>query len=215
LSAITNTQLLLNMTNGAIFDNAMMNDLETVGNAQISTSVVKYGTGSASFDGSTSYLLHPYTPEINFGSGAFTIECWVYPTANQTDNWVYGVSAGSTGYYVLRVVTTNKLQFIWNNFASSVTSTGTLSLNTWTHIAVSCTGSTVTLYINGVADGSTSISGITAAPSGTQGCVGNQGTAFARYWSGYIDDLRITKGFARYTATFTPPTAAFSNTGPV
>ncbi len=39
LTAVTNTSLLLNCTNGAIFDNAMMNDLETVGNAQISTSV--------------------------------------------------------------------------------------------------------------------------------------------------------------------------------
>ena len=36
----------------------------------------------------------------------------------------------------------------------------------------------------------------------------------SEYLTGYIDDLRITKGYARYTATFTPPTAAFPNTGP-
>ena len=210
LTAITNTSLLLNYTNAGILDNAMMNNLETVGNAQISTSVKKYGTGSMYFDGNGDYLVHPFTPAINFSSGSFTIECWVYPTANQTDNWIYGVEASGTGYYVLRIVTTNKLQFIWNNFASSVTSTGTLSLNTWTHIAVSCTGSTVTLYINGTSDGSTSISGITAAPSGTQGCIGNQ-IGLSRFWNGYIDDLRITRGVARYVANFTPPTAAFPN----
>jgi hypothetical protein len=53
---ITNTSLLTNFTNAGIFDNAMKNDLETVGNAQISTSVVKYGTGSMAFDGTGDYL---------------------------------------------------------------------------------------------------------------------------------------------------------------
>ena len=56
LTAVSGTGLLLYYTNGAIFDNAMMNDLETVGNAQISISVVKYGTGSLAFDGTGDWL---------------------------------------------------------------------------------------------------------------------------------------------------------------
>ena len=79
LTAVSNTQLLCNMTNGAIFDNAMMNNLETVGNAQISTSVVKYGTGSLAFDGSGDDLrVVNAGVTTGFGTGDFTVEFWVY-----------------------------------------------------------------------------------------------------------------------------------------
>jgi hypothetical protein len=78
LTAITNTALLLNFTNGQIFDNAMMSNFVTVGNAQISTSIFKYGTGSIAFNGSTSYLTSNANLTNNFSTGNFTIECWVY-----------------------------------------------------------------------------------------------------------------------------------------
>ena len=59
LTNVTNTSLLLNYTNGAIFDNAMVSNLETKGNSQISTSVVKYGTGSLAFDGTGDFSKLP------------------------------------------------------------------------------------------------------------------------------------------------------------
>jgi hypothetical protein len=68
LTAVTNTQLLCNFTNAGILDNAMMNDLETVGNAQISTSVKKYGTGSMYFDGTGDWLSVPKCQTLEFGS---------------------------------------------------------------------------------------------------------------------------------------------------
>jgi hypothetical protein len=77
LTAITNTSLLCNFTNAAIFDNAMMNNLETVGNAQISTSVKKFGTGSIYFDGSGDSLVTPNNPAYIL-PGDFTIEGFVY-----------------------------------------------------------------------------------------------------------------------------------------
>jgi hypothetical protein len=55
-TAITNTSLLLLAPNAGIFDNTGKNNLETVGNAQIDTSVKKYGTGSMEFDGTGDYL---------------------------------------------------------------------------------------------------------------------------------------------------------------
>jgi hypothetical protein len=89
----SNTSLLLNYTNAGIYDNAMMNDLETVSNAQVSTSVVKFGTGSMSFNGSSSYLQGPVNPSYAFSTGNFTVEFWAYITTNQNAEFVATITS--------------------------------------------------------------------------------------------------------------------------
>jgi len=208
LTAITNTKLLLSMTNGAIFDNAMMNDLETVGNAQISTSVVKYGTGSLYFDGSTSNRIRP-PASINyaFGTGNFTVEAWIYVNSLTPENFIFdtrsSVSTAGMGFNI--EPSTGKLRY--SGSANNVlTSTG-VTTGVWTHVAWVRNSGTITGYINGVSGGSAANSDNLTQ---TNGEVGN--VPFASVGTNmYIDDLRITKGFARYTANFTPPTAAFPN----
>jgi len=221
LTAITNTQLLTNYTNGAIFDNAMMNNLETVGNAQISTSVKKYGTGSLAFDGTGDYLVTPYTDLLQFGSGNFTIECWAYLTASNSSNFIIGNARNSdgSGGWLFFVDTSRYLGFYFTANGSYgtggfYTSSSQISFNTWTHIAATRNGSSFYLFINGVLvatnTSSTAIYNSTRVITIASDFAGASDAS----WTGYIDDLRITKGFARYTATFTPPTAAFSNIGP-
>jgi hypothetical protein len=215
-TAITNTQLLTNFTNGAIFDNAMMNNLETVGNAQISTSVKKYGTGSLAFDGTGDYLKTQYSPNTQLGSGNFTIEFWIYFNSvasgqepmsgydNTNLNWgFYLLSSGTLNYYLSSDGSS------WN-IASGV-SVGSVSTGQWYHVALVRNGSTFTPYLNGVA-GTTATSS-SAIYSNSQG-VYIGGLPSGYYFNGYIDDLRITKGYARYTANFTAPTAAFPDIGP-
>jgi hypothetical protein len=221
LTAVTNTQLLTNFTNAAIFDNAMMNDLETVGNAQISTSVVKYGTGSLAFDGTGDYLYIPNTPSLRLSStGAFTIEFWVNPSALSSDQhvihaynnsspnpgWAFGFGSGG--------VANTSLAF-YDGGSWRTVSTG-FSTGTWYHIAVSSQGSSNTgrLFLNGVQQGSAFSVSSSIANSATPIAIGAQYTGSFPF-NGYIDDLRITNGYARYTANFTPPTAAFPNIGPV
>ena len=220
LTAITNTSLLLSMTNGAIFDNAMMNDLETVGNAQISTSVVKYGTGSMAFDGTGDALSTPNTIINSLGSGAFTIEMWVYRLGNGSggisayDALLGSYSAPGTSVYGIYITrSTGVINFF--NSAGLVSSSNSLSNSSWTHIAVSRTSANnLQIFINGT-------SGYSATNTGT-GTLTNPfyiasdgtGSGGNSNFYGYIDDLRITKGYARYTANFTPPTAAFFNYGP-
>jgi len=211
LTAITGTQLLLSYTNAGILDNAMMNDLETVGNAQISTSVKKYGTGSLYFDGTGDWMFAPDSPSWDFGTGDFTLEGWIYPTTSSSVRvlWSAFSDSGDNGWS-FELTSSDKLTF-YAEGAYRVTSTSSVSANTWTHIAVSRSGSSLKLFINGTTDGtatnSTDISGstakltIAATPSGTVP------------FTGYIDELRITKGYARYTATFTPPTAPFPDRG--
>ena len=205
------TKLLCNFTNAGIHDAAMMNDLETVGNAQVSTSVKKYGTGSLAFDGTGDYLLLPRTPQMTFGSGDFTIEAWVYTASSSygaifstrgTVNTYDGISlqVRATGSSAVQLLMTNTGPSVWQ----ILTQGGAVSSNTWTHIALVRNGTSVVVYINGTAAITQSFSG-SVYQNTTNVAVGTDPDGAM---NGYLDDLRITKGYARYTANFTPPTAA-------
>jgi hypothetical protein len=208
LASATGSNLLLSMQNGAIFDNAMMNDLETVGNAQISTSVVKYGTGSMSFTTTGDYLTTLATPNLSFGTGSFTVECWAYFNTVSGDMTIYtGTTSGDVN---IRIVTNEirigQLGISWDTIGSALS----WSTGTWYHIAIVRNGSTVTFYRDGISAGS----GSNTIAYNVTGSAAIAQTGGGAHLDGYIDDLRITKGYARYTANFTPPTGAFSNIGP-
>ena len=231
LTAVTNTALLLGMSNGAIYDNAELNNLETVGTAQISTSVYKYGTGSMKFNGAGDALVTVNKTALKMGgAGApFTMECWIYPTATPTggagyllNDWLTGAASGPSNY-ILYVDGTN-LNFYGVNSGNSyydqggilITSSSAYSNNVWTHVAVCYDGTTCRLFKNGVVVASTAWGGLSAAAGSysTNVFIGTSNYSTSYGYIGYIDDIRITKGIARYTTTFTPPTAAFPNLGP-
>ena len=219
-TAITNTSLLLNYTNAGIYDKAAKNDMETAGNAQVSTSVIKYGSGSMYFDGTGDYLLLPNDIEtktnVFFGSGEMTIEAWIYPTNVSTGVPAivdYRPSSGFGAPAFSFWIMSGALSFYAGAYSGGapVVEGGTISINTWTHVAVSRAGGVTKLFINGnqVASstnawnqtyGSTERLGIGATTVGT----GN-------YFYGYISDLRITKGIGRYPYNFTPPTRSLPN----
>jgi len=217
LTAITNTSLLLNMTNAGILDNAMMNDLETVGNAQISTSVKKYGTGSMYFDGSGDRLYEPSNQNFNFGTGDFTIELWVYPISqgghgNSNNDCLIDFRPAANGVYGTLYIFSSGTGIYWYvNSANRITG-GAISNGVWTHIAICRSSGSTKLFLNGTQSGSTytDANNYLVAPI----MIGefNDG-AGAGNFNGYIDDLRITKGVARYTANFTAPTTAFADKG--
>ena len=209
LTAITNTSLLLNFTNASILDSTAKNDLETVGDAQISTSVKKFGTGSLKFDGTGDALLIPKSSPFDFGTGDFTIEAWVYPTATGSVKMIVDARASDVlDAYCFNIIATEKLDFIYSS--SRITSTGTIAQNAWTHVAAVRSSGTIKLYINGTVDGSATYSSAinsqqAIAIGGGRSTGGSGVTGY--YFNGYIDDLRITKGVARYTSNFTPPSA--------
>ena len=218
LTNVTNTSLLLNYTNGAIFDNAMMNDLETVGNAQISTSVVKYGTGSMAFDGTGDYLIGQVSPNLSFGTGNFTIEGWAYVT-NTGTTFQCMLSIGAPVQIYARSGT---IKIYFNDTDDTTTyivngaegPASSVSPNTWFHFAVVRNGTTFSAYVNGVAGTPTTGISDQVALSANPISLGIYGATSTLPFTGYMDDIRITKGYARYTANFTPPTAAFPNIGP-
>jgi hypothetical protein len=200
------SSLLLNFTNGGIIDQHSSNVLETAGNAQLSTSVKKYNVASMYFDG-TSRITMPSSPQWIFGTGDFTVEFWMN-TADTSAGLITPATTGA-GYWALLIASST---LYWQNaYNSSNLKTASLSgylNNTWVHIAIVRYSGNLYFYFNGTAQGSatadsTNYSGVTNALTIGYDSQNNG------YYSGYIDDLRITKGVARYTANFTPPTSAF------
>lgn len=202
--ATSNTSLLCNMTNAAIYDNAMMSDQETVGNAMVSTSVKKFGNASMYFDGTGDGLQVVGSPNTAFGTGDFTVEFWIYLNAS-TGSFKKFVELGTSGacFTIETQSTTNVLTITDLNTTVFVTSSSALSLTTWTHVAATRSGTTLRLFQNGTQVGSATNSTNFANSGNVYIGQSNSGQAI----NAYMDDLRITKGVARYTANFTPPTS--------
>ena len=211
LTAITNTSLLLSGTNAGIFDNAIKNDLETVGSTQVSTSVVKYGTGSMKFNGTTDYLNPPTSPQFAFGTGNWTIEGWVYSSSVTALQSLIDTraTATSTSGVLISITALGFISVTVNNTILFTSSTA-MTLSTWTHVAVVQNGTTITLYLDGTKPTTGSGTSSTSLTDQYLRLGASAGTA-ANFYNGYLDDVRITKGIARYTANFTPPTSAFPN----
>jgi hypothetical protein len=217
LTAITNTSLLTNFTNAGIFDSAMMNNLETVGNAQVSTSVVKYGTGSMYFDGSGDILSAPASQNFVFG-GDLTVEGWVYinssMASSRPDNLKIFIFAGwNTGntpqFYVNGTTSTPGTGLGYYDGTNDYQVAVTIPKDQWVHLAYVRSGAVISGFVNGVRYTITSSYSSTIGSANTFVIGGNpnQVAAYYSYLNGNIDDLRITKGAARYIGNFTPPVA--------
>jgi len=217
-----NVSLLLhgNGTNGSttITDNSPSPKTVTaVGNAQISTAQSKFGGASIAFDGAGSpsdrLSIPAGTADLQFGAQDFTIECWVYRLNTNTATIAIGQSdlltvAGSA--WILYVSSSTNSDVYSGSSVFSVTSPNP-SINAWAHIALTRSGGTLRSFLNGTIVGTNTTLGTSALNNGastnpnTIGCQSNDTFAL----NGYIDDFRITKGVARWVASFTPPTAAF------
>ena len=208
LTAITNTSLLLNFTNAGIYDATSKNDLETVGNAQISTAIsAKWGSGSMYFDGTGDWLQLPASDIYAFGSGDYTVEAWVYFTSiNNTTLQIIFMSGSTGGNSFYFHVDGNQIS-VGTTAAFISNQATTFTTSSWYHIAACRSGTTLRLFVNGTQAGSNATDTTNWTSSGNARIGANESGTQTVF--GYIQDLRITKGYARYTANFTPPTAAF------
>jgi hypothetical protein len=214
ISAITGTQtsLLLSGTNANVIDNAMQSNLVTAGSSQISNAY-KYGTGSVYFNGTTSYLLNSNTATGAFGSSDFTVEFWLLANAlPSVSAQLYDTRPASTnGLYTLIYLNSDGTIRFYVSSADRITSTA-ISIGTWYHIAVCKASGSTRMFINGTQAGSTYTDANTYISSYSFIGASYSGAAsVSNFLNGFIDDFRITKGVARYTATFTPPQQAFPN----
>jgi hypothetical protein len=213
LTNISNTSLLLNATNSGIYDATGQNVIETVGNAQVTTAVKKFGESSISFDGSGDYLIMAATQAATaqFGTADFTVEGWFYPTNVTTLQVLIGNRVASTGANNWDMAINASSKINWGTTSTNyLTSSTSVLINTWQHIAVCRVSGTTRLFLNGVLEATTTSSINLSANS--QLNIGNQGSFSPTSYNyiGYMQDIRITKNVGRYAGNFTPPTAAFA-----
>lgn len=216
------TSLLMhfNGTNGSttMTDNSKNNVAFTVnGNSQISTAQSKFGGASLYLDGTGDYLSSPSVSDFAFGTGDFTIECWFYSSnvgskgLFQTSDAIGGLKTSYTSGIILIQGANNVGAGLSGGLCAGVagtflgSTTAVITTNTWYHIALVRNSGTSTIYLNGTSIGSATTTGNC---SGTYLAIGGYYDTSYLY-QGYIDELRITKGLARYTGAFTPPTTQF------
>lgn len=213
-----NVSLLLHMdgTNGSttFTDNSPRVKIVTAaGNAQISTSQSKFGGASAYFDGSGDYLLVTSDSDFAFGTGDFTIELWSYCTNLGSPRVLFDFRPVSTeGAYPYAYITSTQIVYRLNN-ADRIAANHGISTNTWVHYAVVRDSGVTKIFVNGTVLGATytDSSSLLVGASSRPVIAANGLNLGVFAYVGYIDDVRITKGIARYTANFTPPSSAFPN----
>lgn len=170
-------------------------------NAKIKTAQSKFGGASAYFNGSTDYLVVPHATDFDL-SGSFTAEAWIYPTALTSTHVIF--ASDNTSAPLLAVDSSGKLATQLGGVWAYAT-TGGVTTNVWQHVAMVRSGSSITFYVNGSTVGSITNSTNFDTPALRIGASYSISYPFA----GYIDEVRLTKGVARYTANFSPPTEAF------
>ena len=210
--SIQGTHVLQKFTAGTIIDQSGRAIFEAIGNASTSSAIKKYGTGAMYFDGTDDRITTFASPNYAFGAGDFTVEAWVYTTTLagekgflQTSDTAGGLKAAYTSGITISLVGINDPRYWYVNVAGTgVQSNTSPIINTWYHVAVTRASGSVRLFVNGtLVGGPTSI---TTSVAGQNLVIG--GYYSTNYlWNGYVDDLRITKGVARYTSNFTAPSA--------
>ena len=216
----TYTKMLLHMdgTDGSqIFTDSSLggHSITARGNAQIDTAQSKFGGASGLFDGSGDYLSIPDSADWAFGSGDFTIDFWVRRNLIGGRQFMIGQAASSGAdasiSFMIEFQADNTVAAYFGyggtfvSFASTRTITDTTS---WHHIAYIRNGNNLYLYVDGTRDGAYATSATMTDSSAGLG-VGRPGDYVGLYLNGWVDELRISKGIARWTSNFTPPTAPY------
>jgi len=167
-------------------------------------------TGSVFFDGTGDYLNIPNNTQFEVGED-FTFETWIYRTSLGSLNTIYSyLTAGTTLYGLSFILTTTGIGIYgYNNGSSSydalLTISGVVTANEWHHVAVVRSSNTWYYYIDGVLQGSGTMTSFSYSGTPTF-YIGYQNDNYANSFAGYLSNYRILKGTALYTSNFTPPT---------
>lgn len=179
------------------------------------TSIKKFGTASLVFNGSSDYIYSASQEKFNPRAGDFTFDWWEYRTASTSGKATVSrdIAGGYSPFVFGYSDGTNLLAYITSNGSSwdiaNGKTFGTLVLNTWTHYAIMRVGNTFFTTKNGAIQDLWTSSG-TILPSTADLSIFRYGSA---YTSGYIDEVRMIKGYAAWTDSFTPETKQYSLSG--
>ena len=222
----TYTKLLLHMNDTNLIDSSIYEHTTTIVNDVYRSAVQsKFGSYSAYFEGNTDDTLTlAESNDWNFGTDDWTIDFWIWRDGSQVDHAgvystlvtglldAYGIGFGDGA-------TANKIRIrggASGSYTNDIVSTDVIPNQTWTHIAFVRYLDMLYLYIDGVYDNSINCAGYNYVHEIGYGAVlGKLAIGYSGYYfKGYIDELRVSKGIAKWTTTsgnFSVPTQPYTN----
>jgi len=186
------------------------------GNAQLDTAYKKFGSASLVLDGTGDYIDTPDSSDFTLGSGDFTFDCWCKLNAFGTRRTIFGQTNGTSANHTI------SLEFTADNIIRCITRDSSnenytlvgitaITDSNWHHIALVRNGSDLIVYLDGIQDGKISIGTATIFNTSLVFVVGKYGTyGGGLYFNGHIDEFRFSKGIARWTSDFTPPSCEYA-----
>jgi hypothetical protein len=171
------------------------------GTAQVETTTIQFGSGALS--AGTGYVSFPVTANgpLDLSTGDFTVECW-FNASIYNDDLIFDTtnSGVSSGFFIEIPASPGPIfTAVWNGSTQVNVTSPSVVIGQWYALAFVRSGNNFTVFINGVGGTPTSISGSTGT-----GSTFNIGGGFRTSFNGVIDEVRVTKGLARYTANYTP-----------
>jgi hypothetical protein len=216
LTNITNTRLLMNFTNAAVMDNTGLNIIDTISQGQITTAQSKFNRGSL-FSGSTGggFMARGQGLSIAFGTGDFTIEFYFYlPSLGA---WVFDTSplgnTTPTNRILISIEADGSVKYLTYQANSTLINSGAgvVTANRWHHFALCKYNSQTRLFIDGIQRGSTYSDTLDYPAQANRPILNGNGYDESFSANQYVDELRITRGYARYRSDFKPQTSRWQD----
>lgn len=188
------------------------------GNAQIDTDYYKFGGASGFFTANTDYISTPNHADFDLGTGDWTIDFQVRRNGAPTPEiaGIFSTAIATNVGYQVNLNTAGKISLYSKasgGWDIDLIETNAILDTTMTHIALVRYGNTLTIYKNGVADGTKNVTGYNYNSAAGGAVIGRRYTNTVDYTSSvqkWIDEFRFLKGIARWTADFIPPTSAYA-----
>lgn len=180
------------------------------GNAQLDTAQFKFGSASILFDGVNDFIRGDGSTDFAFGTGDWTVELWVRLNATGIDQMLYDSRPSATdGAYPEIFINTSNVLIYVQGAVIRITGATALTTGQWYHVAAARTGTSTKLFLDGTQEGSTYSDSTNYLIGANRPAIGINATDLtSNDFNGWMDDIRVRKGIADYTANFTPPTAA-------
>lgn len=185
------------------------------GNCKTKTTQSKFGGASCRNSIASSaagdYLSTPDHADWHMGSGDFTIDCWFRRGGNLSNyNVLFWWGAGSNLRAYIDSSDHLDINVAVGGGVGITGSTAISDTTTWHHFALVRSGNTFKMFLDGVQEGSTQTVSGSLATDAAAFIIGNYSDASSYPFNGFIDEFRISKGIARWTSNFTPPSAPYA-----
>lgn len=181
------------------------------GDAQLDTAQFKFGGASLLCDGTGDFVTGDGHADFAFGLGNFTVELWFRLNATGAAQALYDSRpTGTNGLYPTIAVTSGNVLAYSTDSADRITGTTTLTTGVWYHVRLTRSGTSTRLFLNGAQEGSTYSDSNNYLNGASRPCIGASGNTGALGLDGWVDELRVKKGLAISTGSFSTQTVEYT-----